>query len=83
MKTEKINDGLDALYIYAKGEYRRGPSHVCTKEFTVTFIKKPKPAFTEIQNLPQANFVADGLPRQYNGKHAYCRIDRNIYRPTR
>lgn len=81
---EKFNYGLEQLYIYAEGVYVRGPSHVCTKDFTLTFAKKPTPAFVETKTVTTADFefVADGLPKKYNGKQTLTRLGRNVYRPS-
>ena len=80
---EKFNYGLEQLYIYAEGVYVRGPTHVCTKDFAITFPKKPVTAFTPPVALPLAKFVADGLPSKHNVKQTCRRVDRNLYRPTR
>ena len=80
---EKIINEMRQLYEYAKGEYRRGPTHVCTTEYTNTFPKKLPPAIGLDKTLVKPDFIADGLPPQYHGKQTHTRVDRNIYRPTR
>ena len=68
---EKVSYGELMLWNLAKGEYRRGASHVHTTEFV------PDPV------LENPEFIPDGLPPQYNGKQKYTRVDRNVYRRTR
>ena len=79
---EKFNYGLEQLYIYSEGVYVRGASHVCTKDFKLSFAKNPTPAFVEIENLPIAEFILDGLPKKYNGKQSITRLGRDVYRPS-